>query len=131
MKFLFKFFENNGTEILGRWKSVAEPGDGQTPKLWVGRSDVINRTNEPSTRFVEKGDFIRINNISLGYTLPTKIISKIGVSKFKAYVQVQNAAVFTKYKGLDPEVSTNGGFGLDFNGNPQQRTIVLGFNVGF
>ncbi|MEY2793267.1 MAG: hypothetical protein RJA76_1259, partial [Bacteroidota bacterium] len=123
-------FVNNGTEILGRWISQENPGDGMTPRQWSARGTFINLDNAASTRFVEKGDFLRVDNISLGYRLPNSITRKLGIDRMRIYGSVQNAYVFTPYKGLDPETNTNG-FGVDFNGNPQQRTFIVGLNLGF
>jgi TonB-linked SusC/RagA family outer membrane protein len=123
-------FVNNSKEILGRWQSAENPGDGQTPRLWTGRSTFINNDTGTSSRFVEKGDFIRISNITLGYTIPNSILSKAKIERLRVYAQVQNAAVFTKYKGLDPETNTTGA-GVDYNGNPQQRVFLVGLNLNF
>jgi hypothetical protein len=123
-------FVNNSKEILGRWQSLENPGDGQTPRLWTGRSTFINNDTGTSSRFVEKGDFVRISNITLGYTIPSSILSKAKIERLRIYAQVQNAAVFTKYKGLDPETNTTGA-GVDYNGNPQQRVFLVGLNLNF
>jgi len=123
-------FVNNGKEILGRWQSEGEPGDGVTPRLYTSRSTFINNDASTSSRFVEKGDFLRISNITLGYTIPRDLLTKAGIERLRVYGQVQNAAVFTKYKGLDPETNTSGA-GVDFNGNPQQRVFLLGLNLNF
>jgi len=123
-------FVNNSKEILGRWQSEGEPGDGTTPRLYTSRSTFINNDASVSSRFVEKGDFLRISNISLGYTVPKDLLTKAGIERLRFYAQVQNAAVFTKYKGLDPETNTTGA-GVDFNGNPQQRVYLLGLNLNF
>ncbi|OAQ39073.1 hypothetical protein A5893_10380 [Pedobacter psychrophilus] len=122
-------FVNNGTEILGRWKSVAEPGDGVTPSVYFGRSTFINLDNQAYTRFVEKGDFLRLDNLSLGYKIPSKALNKISVGSVRIYASAQNLFVITGYKGLDPETNTNGA-GVDYNGNPQQRTFTFGINLG-
>ena len=58
-------FYNNGTEILGRWQSASNPGDGWTPKLHGGRGNFINLNGQATSRFVEKGDFVKIDNINL------------------------------------------------------------------
>lgn len=122
-------FVNNGTEILNRWQSPDKPGDGQTPRLWAARGGFINRDNESSTRFVEKGDYLKLSNVMLGYNLPTSILEKSRFNKARIFGQVQNALTFTEYSGLDPE--TNTGAGVDFNGNPQQRVYTVGINIGF
>jgi TonB-linked SusC/RagA family outer membrane protein len=128
-------FNNNGAGILGRWQSAQNPGDGQTPRVWLNRDNFINNPDFASTRWVEKGDFLRIANVSLGYTFPKTTIQKAGIESLRIFVQAQNLLTFTEYSGLDPETSTNfstnTGFGEDFNGNPQQRVISAGINLGF
>lgn len=128
-------FNNNGAGIMGRWQSADNPGDGQTPRVWLNRENFINNPDFASTRWVEKGDFLRIANLSLGYTFPRTTMQKAGVESLRIFVQAQNLFTFTEYSGLDPETSTNfstnTGFGEDFNGNPQQRVISAGINLGF
>ncbi|MFZ1702701.1 MAG: TonB-dependent receptor [Saprospiraceae bacterium] len=128
-------FNNNGTDILGRWQSVENPGDGQTPKMWLNRDAFINNPDFASTRWVEKGDFLRLQNISIGYKLPSAVLKKLNFTSLKVYVQGQNLMTFTGYSGLDPETSTafstSTGFGEDFNGNPQQKVISGGIKLGF
>lgn len=123
-------FNNNGTEILGRWQSPENPGDGQTPKLILGQSNRINLPTFATTRFVERGDFIRLGNVSLGYTLPKSLAQQLTIESLRFYVSAQNALTFTPYTGIDPETNTNG-FGVDFNGNPQQRVYIIGANLSF
>lgn len=123
-------FVNNGTEVLGRWQSVANPGDGVTPKQYSSAGTFINLESSAYTRFLEKGDFVRMDNVALGYKIPQNIVNSLQVSRIRIYASVQNLFVITGYKGLDPETNT-GGAGVDFNGNPQQRTFTFGLNVGF
>lgn len=136
-------FNNNSTEILGRWQSPENPGDGQTPRMWLNRDQQVNLPNNATSRFVERGDFLRLQNISLGYSIPTHVLSRVNLAGVRIYVQAQNLLTFTPYTGLDPETSTNFstmvggnantgfGFGEDFNGNPQQRIILAGVNLTF
>lgn len=119
-------FNNNGTEILGRWQSVDNPGDGWTPRLIASSNTFTNLSGSATTRFVEKGDFISLDNISLGYTLPKLLLEKIGVDNFRFFVQGQNIWLITKYKGLNPEMETNG---VDVNGTPRAKVISVGLNV--
>ena len=120
-------FNNNGTEILGRWQSVTNPGDGWTPRLRDDRETTIN-INQASSRFVEKGDYIKLDNVTLGYNLPKSIVEKVGVDKFRLFVQGQNLLIITDYKGLDPEMEV---LGNDYNGTPRSRVFSVGLNVGF
>lgn len=137
-------FLNNGTEILNRWQSAENPGDGQTPRIVSGTSAFVNQDNNASTRFVENGNFVRLQNISLGYTIPTRFVTPINLSRVRIFVQAQNIATITKYKGVDPEVNINANptsssgnatanrqAGVDYNSNPQQRVFTGGLNVAF
>lgn len=128
-------FSNNSTELMGRWVSADNPGDGQTPRVWLNRDNFINQPDFASTRWVEKGDFVKLANISLGYSLPKTLLNKASIESLRIFVQAQNLLTFSGYSGLDPETSTsfstNAGFGEDFNGNPQQRVISAGINLGF
>ncbi|MBC7650624.1 MAG: SusC/RagA family TonB-linked outer membrane protein, partial [Deinococcales bacterium] len=86
-----------------------------------------------STYFLEKGDFFRINNLTLGYTLPVGLISKAKIQSLRAYVTVQNLATFTKYSGFSPEIN-NGSVlagGIEQSIYPTTRTFAFGVNVGF
>lgn len=121
-------FYNNGTEILGRWQSASNPGDGWTPKLWGTRGNFINLEGVVNSRFVEKGDFVKIDNITLGYTINPNILESINLSKLRIYGVVQNAFMFTNYTGIDPEMESTG---MDYNSVPRQRTISLGLNATF
>ena len=121
-------FTNNSTEILGRWQSAANPGDGWTPRVIARKSNYINFDGVATSRFVEDGSFVKIDNISLGYTLPKDLISELGLSGFRIFTTLQNAFTFTKYKGIDPEMEVNG---VDFNAAPRQRTVSVGLNASF
>ena len=121
-------FYNNGTEILGRWQSASNPGDGWTPKLHGGRGNFINLNGQATSRFVEKGDFVKIDNITLGYSIDPGMLSSIHLTKLRVYGVVQNAVMFTNYTGIDPEMEN---IGMDYNSVPRQRTISLGINATF
>lgn len=119
---------NNSTEILGRWESPTSPGDGVTPRLWASSNPFVNLTSAASTRFVEDGDFVSLDNVSLGYRLGSNLTKKIGLSSVRVYAQAQNVLMLTKYKGLNPEMET---LGVDLNGTPISRILSFGLNVGF
>lgn len=121
-------FYNNGSEILGRWQSASNPGDGYTPRLFGGRGNFINGNGEVNSRFVEKGDFVKIDNITLGYSINPNVLSGINLSKLRIYGVVQNAVMFTDYKGIDPEMEN---LGMDYNSVPRQTTVSLGINATF
>jgi TonB-linked SusC/RagA family outer membrane protein len=124
-------FLNNSTEILGRWQSESNPGDGSVPRLFYGKSSFINLTGEGSSRWVEKGDFLKLQNLSVGYNFSKKLCNQLWLDRLKVYVQGQNLLTFSAYNGLDPEGYTGDVPGIDWNGNPQQRTFLFGLNIGF
>lgn len=82
---------------------------------------------------IEKGSFLRINNVSLGYTLPAKWAAKAKLSRFRIYATVNNLKVFTNYSGYDPEVNTRkiSGVtpGVDYSAYPRSRSYVFGINL--
>ena len=88
-----------------------------------------------SSRYLEDGSFIRLKTLTLGYTLPKDVLSKIGVSKFRIYAQGTNLLTFTNYGGLDPEVSSQSNnqntVGYDWATVPQPRTFQIGASVTF
>lgn len=125
-------FQNNGTEILGRWQSADKPGDGITPKLWHGRANFINMDNNTTSRFIEDGSYIKLDNLRLGYTLPKSVTKAISIESIRVFAQGQSLWTSSKYTGLDPEMSGGTGFnGVDYNTNPIQRTVSVGINVNF
>ena len=91
----------------------------------------------PISDLVERGDYLRLKNVSLGYTFNTKNWSKaVGISALRLYVQAQNLFVITGYSGMDPETLTNVesatlSGGTDKNTLPQARTYTIGVNLTF
>ncbi|AUI45165.1 SusC/RagA family TonB-linked outer membrane protein [Bacteroides fragilis] len=91
----------------------------------------------PISDLVERGDYLRLKNVSLGYTFNTKNWSKaVGISALRLYVQAQNLFVITGYSGMDPETLTNVesatlAGGTDKNTLPQARTYTIGVNLTF
>jgi TonB-linked SusC/RagA family outer membrane protein len=86
-----------------------------------------------SAYFLENGDFIRLRNVSLGYSLPKKMLKNLGMSKFRFYVQAQNPLTLTKYSGFDPEVGGNGlsTRGIDAGRYPISSQYKAGIQLQF
>ena len=83
---------------------------------------------------VEDGSYLKLSNITLGYTFPRKMLSKIGISKLRLYATGSNLLTWTKYTGFDPEVSTMGSGltpGVDFGAYPKSCSFVFGINLAF
>ena len=100
-----------------------------------------NEDGVVSTLGIEDGSYLRLNTMTLGYTLPTSsdFAKKLGISALRVYGTVYNLLTLTKYSGLDPEVSVNEHHnnatyptpGLDWGAYPRARSFVLGVNVSF
>ena len=119
------FRDNIETEVaINRWTP-------NNPNTNVPRAN----TNElpASTYFLEKGDFFRINNLTLGYTLSSKKLEAIKMQSLRVYVTAQNLATFTNYSGFTPEISNGGTLagGIESFIYPTTRTFAVGVNVGF
>ncbi len=88
----------------------------------------------PSSWAIEDGSFLRINNVTLGYSLPVKNIAGLKMTKLRFYVTANNLAVFTNYSGYDPEVSVRKSPltpGLDYSAYPKSRSFIFGVNASF
>lgn len=91
-----------------------------------------NENSRASTRFLEKGDFLRLKNVQIGYTLPKELVSKVNLSKVRMYVSGQNLLTFTSYSGQDPEVGRTSVFNpsLDKTLYPISKLYLVGIQVG-
>ena len=93
----------------------------------------------PSSYYIEDGSYLRIKNVTLGYTIPTESISAAGLSRLRIYVQANNLLTFTKYTGFDPDVAAGtyyagGGdldIGVDRGNYPVVRSLLFGINASF
>jgi TonB-linked SusC/RagA family outer membrane protein len=128
-------FSNNQRSILDRWIEAGQSTD--MPKLFSGQDANIWQTGASNSRFVEKGDFLRVQNIILGYSIPSSALQSLfndAIRSVKIFAQVQNPIVFTSYSGLDPEMNQFNDqrqFGVDWNTAPIIRTWTAGLNLGF
>ena len=95
----------------------------------------VNNNTRVSDAFVEDGSYIRLQNVSLSYTLPRKLLAKTFLSNVKLYCNVQNVFTLTKYDGFDPEVGSMRGNallnGVDYSRYPSPRIYTVGLNVQF
>lgn len=92
-----------------------------------------NENSRMSNIFIEDGSYLRIKNLAVGYTLPKKMLQKVGIENIRVYFNVQNLYTFTKYNGYDPEVgSYNQNVllrGVDYARYPSQRIYTFGLNL--
>src|SRR5574344_30557 len=94
-----------------------------------------NANNRMSDLYVEDGSYIRLQNVSLSYTLPKSLVRKIKLENLKVYMNLQNVFTWTKYNGFDPEVGSMYGdalmTGLDYGRYPSPRIYTFGLNISF
>lgn len=122
---------NLSPEVYNRWTATNET---DIPK--AGTNNILN-----SSRWVEKGDFIRLSNLKIGYTFDESIVK--GISSLQVYASGQNLFLITDYSGYDPEISSqvrssagaasnaDAGAGIDLGAYPNPRTFTLGLKATF
>ena len=138
----------NGTKVIGQgmlrlFNATTDVLDAWTPQNTntdVPRavSGDPNQNSRTSDRFLEDGSYLRIKNLSIGYTIPGDRIGSLTnnvISRLRLYVSSQNLLTLTKYTGYDPEIGSRFGNlltnGIDYGQFPQARTFMFGLNLGF
>ena len=140
-------FDNQARSVVNRAQTRLKPGGTDVNN--IDHVELINpNTNMPrfdnggensnhhmSTRWIEDGTFVRIQNLRLGYDVPSSLLSKVGISRVQVYGNIQNLATFTNYSGLDPQI---GAFNqsplmqnVDLGRYPAPRVYTLGLNIDF
>jgi TonB-linked SusC/RagA family outer membrane protein len=123
---------NSGVQVLDRWTG---PGTSNTIPRALGAGENVS----VSTRFVEDGSFMRMRNISLGYTIPINAFNN-AISKLRVYISGQNVFTITSYSGLDPEIGThltndnvdrNFELGIDRGNFPLPKSFTAGVQLTF
>jgi TonB-dependent starch-binding outer membrane protein SusC len=120
---------NMYAETINRWTGTGT--SNSIPRMTTRRD---NRNYRTSDMFIEKGDFFRLKNLVLGYTLNEKLTGKLGIGRTRFYITGQNVFIITKYNGLDPELGYTDGnkqINVDFAQYPQSRSWAFGVNVTF
>lgn len=127
------FYIYNNTANAFFYKGNLVSGRNVTKDIAATNENPLN-SGEVSTRFLEKGDFLRLSNASLGYAVPVKTKS---IKSLRVTLTGQNLFLITGYSGLDPEVNTNKerngvpSRGIDYTPYPSSRIFTLGLNAGF
>lgn len=121
----------NGTTIaLNRWKSPEDPGNGQVNRANRKSKGYNGRT---STWHLEDGSYLRLQNVTLGYTLPKNLTQRFFVEKLRVYVSGQNLWTSTNYSGYNPEVNARPSNSLspgeDYGTYPLAKTFLFGLNI--
>jgi len=129
--------DNQTRDQLNRWQKKGDITDVPKANYISGNGAGL------SSRFVRNGDYVRLRTVVLGYNLPAAVAQRGFLQSARVFVQALNLLTFTKYKGWDPEVSTdyltgtgstsqnNINQGVDFYTAPQPRTYTVGINLGF
>jgi TonB-linked SusC/RagA family outer membrane protein len=129
----FAVYADRWTTINASGQRITDPAE--MAALNVGKTNPAyngNATERLYSDIIEDGSFLRINNISLGYTLPKKWLSNSKISNLRIYFTANNVYVFTKYSGYDPEVSViNNAItrGVDFSAYPRSKSFLTGLNI--
>jgi TonB-dependent starch-binding outer membrane protein SusC len=128
---------------LERWQKVGDVTDIPRLTTYSGDTNVNGGSannyggvvSNLSSRYLDDGSFVRLKSASLTYNIPSSITRKVGISNAKIYLSGTNLITLTKYRGLDPEVSSQSSnqntSGYDWATAPQPRTITTGINVTF
>jgi hypothetical protein len=98
-------------------------------------SDEDILSNVPSSHWVEDGSFLRLKNLTIGYTLPATFLNRFSISRMRLYISSQNLFTLTKYSGADPEIGTQAGSatlnGVDNGIYPASKFFTFGLNLTF
>ena len=113
---------NQTKKVLNRWT-----GEGTSNSMPRAIYSDPNKNTRTSTRFIEDGSYLRLKNLTLGYTLPESLIKKASINSLRFYMSAQNLLTLTKYSGFDPEIQG----GVDNSNYPLTRTISFGVDLKF
>ena len=121
---------NMQTYVLDRWRG---PGtSNRLPRLTAEADGGKNQNWRSSDLMVYDGSFLRLRNLTLGYTLPERWTRMVLISKLRLYLNAENLFTLTSYHGMDPEISSGGtSLGIDKGVYPQARTFSAGINLTF
>lgn len=133
-KWFTDFFPSfEGAAISARVRDSWSPQNtGATMPIYERASNFSTNT-QSNSYYVEDGSYFRLQNLSIGYTLPVAVASKVGLQRARVFVSTNNLFTITKYQGLDPAVGGNAdtNFGIDVGNYPVTRQFVGGISIGF
>jgi hypothetical protein len=111
------------------------PGNPSSVYSRATYNDDAVGSNVPSSAWIENGSFLKLKNVTIGYTLPADLVKKLSLSKIRVYFSTQNLFTITKYTGLDPEIGLQNGNatqnGVDNGTYPSSKFYTVGLNVVF
>jgi TonB-dependent starch-binding outer membrane protein SusC len=119
---------NQFTTVENAWTSGS--GEDEMPRI---TPDDPNENKRVSDRWLESGDFLRLKNLQLGYTLPASLTKRVSIERIRLYVSAQNLLTITNYSGLDPEIGRGSvrNTGVDGSFYPMTKTMLFGVQVSF
>lgn len=114
------------------WDPANNP-NGIYPLWATSAGEGAEASNEANSTYIEDGSYLRMQTLTLGYTLPQYILNKLRAERIRIYGQISNLFTLTGYDGLDPEVRSSGDFnkGIDYGSYGMPRQFILGLNVTF
>ncbi len=114
------------------YNSFSDKNPGGTTPIAENVS-TFSTNNQPNSYYVEDGSYLRLKNLSIGYTLPKATLDRFKIDGIRVYIQGTNLFTATNYTGLDPEVSSQNEttFGLDFGSYPNVKQFLIGLNLNF
>ena len=122
---------NQSKAVLSRWRVQGQNEPGIIPRAYLGHQ----ANNLGSDRYVERGDFLRLNNVKFGYQLSPALCSKLNLQSASFSVSARKLFTFTNYSGQDPEVGQNATdpfwVGADYANTPPPRMVTISVSVGF
>lgn len=130
------FFEssNNRSRELNQYASYANRWTADNPTSDIPAATNSSSNRVISSRIIEDGSFLRLKNVTIGYTFPSRITKKWKIDKTRIYVAAQNLWTWTGYSGYDPEVSVRNSAltpGLDYSSYPRSYSVSFGVSLGF
>ncbi|MGL5111047.1 MAG: SusC/RagA family TonB-linked outer membrane protein [Flavobacterium sp.] len=132
----FGHYLYNNTANAYFFKSALLGGRNVTPEVAASPQNGSD-PNSPSTKYLEKGDFLRMGNLTFGYTLKGVGMERFKINSARFFVSANNLFVITSYSGFDPEVDTNKALngvpsaGMDYLSYPRDKSFAIGLNVTF
>ncbi len=134
-------YRNMSTDVDGHWTYLNNEGAIASPEEMAQINADATIWSPIMTRYVfhswavEDGSFLRLQNLTLGYTLPDKAVKRIKMSKIRVYASANNLFCWTKYSGFDPEVSvrraTSATPSVDYSAYPRSTAFSFGLDVDF
>jgi TonB-linked SusC/RagA family outer membrane protein len=126
------FLDNKFAHVMDYWKEPGDETDTPRPSYWYGDTGSLVQ----SSRFVEDGSYVRLQEVTLGYRLPGRLADLIRAQNARIYVSGRNLHTWTDYTGFNPDVNSFGSnvsaaLGTDFYSYPLARTITFGFQGTF